>query len=102
MTYICSKCGSDHVRVNPARPSIDERYALGYCLAERKGEDDPPERTLVVRDVRTLRSMEERDERKRQKRLVGMVRRGTLRTTDPVKREAQIAEAEALMREKGW
>lgn len=29
--YRCTKCGGDNVSVDPTRPSIDPRYALGDC-----------------------------------------------------------------------
>ena len=31
MQYVCSSCGRTDVTVNLAQPSIDERFAVGYC-----------------------------------------------------------------------
>jgi hypothetical protein len=31
MKYTCSECGGTETLVSAARPSIDDRYAVGYC-----------------------------------------------------------------------
>lgn len=46
MSYRCSSCGSREVGIDPSRPSVDDRYAIGSCRAERKSG-----KTLVREDV---------------------------------------------------
>lgn len=29
--WMCSRCGGSNVQVSAARPSIDDRFAVGYC-----------------------------------------------------------------------
>ena len=33
MSYVCTGCGGSSVEVNPARPSVDDRYPIGHCIA---------------------------------------------------------------------
>ncbi len=29
--WVCSECGREGAKLNEARPSVDDRYAIGYC-----------------------------------------------------------------------
>ncbi len=51
MTYICSNCGSPKTTVRKARPSLDDRYALGYCGACSGSGEHRIERNLCREDV---------------------------------------------------
>jgi hypothetical protein len=31
MAWVCTKCGNDRPEVDAARPSLDDRYAVGHC-----------------------------------------------------------------------
>ena len=31
MTYICTNCGGNHTTIIASRPSLDDRYAIGWC-----------------------------------------------------------------------
>lgn len=44
--YICSKCGGQRTTVNESRPSVDDRYAVGYC------DDCGPQKFETVIDAK--------------------------------------------------
>jgi len=49
--WFCSKCGGGSVAVAAARPSLDDRYAVGYCIrctADPKADPKDPMRTKPV------------------------------------------------------
>lgn len=59
--YVCSKCGGDDVRASEARPSVDDRYAVGFCVRcapfpkaqtddlRRKRKPNPPRTVALIR-----------------------------------------------------
>lgn len=93
--YVCSKCRGGAVEVNPAKPSIDERFAIGRCQkcdAEKLlGEAN---RTLLRDDAQAQRELDERDVAARERRLVARWRRGDLPEGEAGKQMA--AEAKAI------
>lgn len=88
--YVCTKCGGGQVQANRARPSIDDRFAIGWC------KDCDKERTLARDDNRTRRQLAERDQAAKDRRLVARVRRGDVPAGE--RGEAMVAEAAAIKR----
>lgn len=50
--YRCANCGSENVGVDPTRPSLDDRYAIGHCVPEEakaKAANRKPKLVQLVR-----------------------------------------------------
>lgn len=50
--YVCAGCGSERVVVDPSRPSLDDRFAIGRCLPEderAKASKHAPKMANLVR-----------------------------------------------------
>lgn len=49
--YVCSRCGGGQVTILGAHPSIDDRFALGYCTCAPEPVVSDPRRKRVTRPV---------------------------------------------------
>jgi DNA-directed RNA polymerase subunit RPC12/RpoP len=99
--YVCANCGQ---RVEPlaSRPSIDTRYALGFCDTKKcrrvvKGELQPND--LVRQDVFDLRQLDERKRQKEDQRLARRYMNGELNPENP-KHVPLIERARAVLDEQ--
>lgn len=98
--WVCSKCGNEDqakVRTDPSRPSVDPRYAIGYC------DDCTPARRSVkglVRDHVPLvhvkhwqrRAFLARREAEADAKLLGRYRRGHHLNPEEVARVKELVQ----------
>lgn len=98
-SWLCSKCGGTLVEAIPSRPSLDSRYATGYCekcTPKPRQPKDPkraPRERATVQLVATSAFDEsafaKRREFQRRVRLVDRLARGKLKEGTPEYLEAQ-------------
>ena len=112
--WACSKCGRQDVIVAAARPSLDDRYAVGYCPTcapvpppvdprEKPRKTPNPSVPLVRADLWDPAAAAERDRRRSDERFLVAYRDGTIKADDPKNRARASAllgryEAERLAR----
>lgn len=102
--WVCSSCGGGSVSVVEARPSLDPRYAVGYCIrCTRDPEPDPKDRMrtkpvnkptvpLVRADVWNADLLARHAERRRIRRLMNT--KNKLSEADFAERNRLLAEWE--------
>jgi hypothetical protein len=108
MNYICSNCGSPKTTVRKARPSIDDRYALGYCAACSGSGENRIERNLCRSDVWRPELLAERKRVKAEQKLLRHVvgpqeshkYRGEMVGPPPVTDEERTKAREILARQE--
>ncbi len=111
--WVCSGCGGEQTTVLEGRPSIDDRYAVGYCVScNPMPVNDPkdPKLTkprnrstsaLVRQDVWDPELLRKRREREAEARLLTQFRNGKLRSdADKDRAAAVIARYAAEARDR--
>jgi hypothetical protein len=58
--YVCTNCGGTAVKVREARPSVDDRYALGFCAGCSGSGQKRNERQLCRSDLWRPEILQER------------------------------------------
>ena len=68
--YICTNCGSERTEVRKTRPSLDDRYALGYCGACSGNAENRIERQLCRSDAWDPALLTQRKQAKAERKLL--------------------------------
>ena len=101
--WVCSSCGREDVTVSEARPSLDDRFAVGYCptcapapnayvdTAVKKRRVAQPVVPLVRADLWDPAVITERKRRHDDERFLSKYRDGKIDANDPKNRERAVA-----------